>query len=191
MTNFIYPILAYLIGSIPFGIILTSLFGKGDLRKIGSGNIGATNVVRTQGKTLGTMVFVFDFLKGFLVCKYFRCDNELASLALLITPVIGHMFPLWLKLKGGKGVATYFGVLAAINPYVFVATLFTWVSIFIVTKISAVGSLVSCSTSLLYFYYVQSVWRLDFLNTFWVLMVIVLLIFVKHLKNIREILELE
>ena len=77
MQNFIYPILAYILGSIPFGLILTSLFGKGDLRELGSGNIGATNVVRTQGKTLGAMTFAFDFLKGFLALKIFPLNVPL------------------------------------------------------------------------------------------------------------------
>lgn len=191
MTSYIYPILAYLIGSIPFGVILTGLFGKGDIRKLGSGNIGATNVVRTQGKLLGFSVFIFDFLKGFLACRLLRTGTEFGDLAVFAAPVIGHMFPVWLKLKGGKGVATYFGVFAAINPYACFATVFTWAAIFIVVRISAVAGLVSCSTSLLYYYYIQSAWCLDYFNTFWVLLGLVLMIWVKHHKNISQLLEFE
>jgi len=188
MQNFIYPILAYILGSIPFGLILTSLFGKGDLRELGSGNIGTTNVVRTQGKTLGAMTFAFDFLKGFFALKIFHCNNEFASLALIAAPVIGHLFPVWLKFKGGKGVATYFGVLAGIHPYVFVATLLTWLAIFLIVRISAVAGLVSCAMSLAYFYYIESAFMLGSFEKFWVLLGLVMLIFIKHHKNISDLL---
>lgn len=192
MLNFIYPILAYLIGSIPFGVILTKYFGKGDIRKLGSGNIGATNVVRTQGKPLGAAVFILDFLKGFLVCKFLHCDNEIANLTIIATPVIGHMFPIWSKLQGGgKGVATYFGVLAALNLYTFGATVLTWGIIFLVVRISAVAGLVSCSISLLYFYYIQGAFNLDCDNTIWVLLGLVILIFIRHHKNIQQLLDFE
>lgn len=190
MIDFICPILAYLIGSIPFGLIITKAFGKGDLRKLGSGNIGATNVVRTQGVALGAIVFVLDFLKGFLACKFLHCDNEWSGLAVVAAPVLGHMFPVWLKFKGGKGIATYLGVLAAINDYMFAATAITWVAIFLVTKISSVAGLVSCSTSLLYFYYIRDALGLQITDAFWILFGLVLLIFVKHHKNITELLDL-
>lgn len=190
MTDFIYPILAYLAGSIPFGLILTNSFGKGDIRKLGSGNIGATNVMRTQGKTLGILVFLLDFFKGFLACKIFHCESELAGLLVVAAPVIGHTFPIWLKFKGGKGIATYFGVLAAIDTYMFVATIVTWVAIFLVTKISSVAGLVSCSTSLLYFYYIRDALGLQINDAFWVLFGLVMIIFVKHHKNIAELLDL-
>lgn len=190
MTDFIYPILAYLAGSIPFGVILTKFFGKGDIRKLGSGNIGATNVVRTQGMSLGVMVFLLDFLKGFLACKFLHCNSEWAGLAVVAAPVLGHTCSVWLKFRGGKGIATYFGVLAAIDGYMFAATAITWVAIFLVIKISAVAGLVSCSTSLLYFYYIRDALGLQINDAFWVLFGLVIVIFVKHHKNIAELLDL-
>lgn len=188
MLNFIFPVLAYLIGSIPFGVILTKFFGKGDIRKLGSGNIGATNVVRTQGKCLGAAVFILDFLKGFLVCKFFHCGNEFANLALLAAPVIGHMFPAWSKFRGGgKGVATYFGVLAALNLYVFGAVIITWLVMFAISRVSAVAGLLSCALSGFYFYYVRKAFCFDDGGVSAVLSILTALIYFRHKKNIRQL----
>ena len=114
-TYFLYPLISYLSGSIPFGLILSNLFGNGKLRELGSKNIGATNVLRTQGKLLGALTLLFDFSKAFLPCYFLKTDNEFVNMLILAAPAIGHMFSIWLKFQGGNGVATYFGLLCAID----------------------------------------------------------------------------
>lgn len=182
-------VLAYLVGGIPFGLILTHFFGKGDLRKMGSGNIGATNVVRTQGIALGASTFALDFLKGFICCKFLWTSDPAINGALVMAPVIGHMFPVYTKFHGGKGIATYFGVIAALDIGTFYATILTWIAIFMVTKISAVAGLVSSSCSLVFFYYIRNAWCLAYVNDLLVLVWLVLLIFIRHHTNIRQLLK--
>ena len=119
--NFIIlTLILYFIGSIPFGYILTKLFSLEDIRDIGSGNIGATNVLRTGNKTLAFTVLSLDILKGFLpliiLKKYFLVTNSEIIIYLIASlTILGHLFPIWLKFKGGKGVATYIGYLFAVN----------------------------------------------------------------------------
>jgi glycerol-3-phosphate acyltransferase PlsY len=130
-TQFALAILAgYLLGSIPFGLILTRLAGKGDIRKVGSGNIGATNVLRASGKGLAAATLVLDALKGaaaVLLARYLWRDTEVFAAA---GALVGHIYPAWLKFRGGKGVATYFGLLipliwpaAAVYAVIWLATL--------------------------------------------------------------------
>ena len=111
----IVAVYSYLLGSIPFGLILTKVFLKKDIRKVGSGNIGTTNVLRTGKKSLAIATLTFDLLKGY-ISVYFTLlyFDSLASYAALIC-FIGHIFPIWLKFKGGKGVATYLGVILALS----------------------------------------------------------------------------
>ena len=115
MDIIIVVLFSYLSGSIPFGLILTKTFGNIDIRKIGSGNIGATNVLRTGNKFLALFTLLLDMLKGYMpviiASKYFP---ELIQLSCLIT-FLGHIFPIWIKFKGGKGVATYLGILFALS----------------------------------------------------------------------------
>ena len=118
-------IICYLSGSIPYGLLLSKLFGYGDIRKFGSGNIGATNVLRTVNKKVAVLVLIFDFLKCYLpifIISYFFDKNFSALCGL--TSVIGHIFPVWLKFKGGKGVACMFGFILGINPLFFLVLLF-------------------------------------------------------------------
>ena len=116
----ILAVICYFIGSIPFAYILTKLFGFGDVRSIGSGNVGATNVLRTGKKKLAFLVLFFDILKGFLpliFLKNYLLTNSSEIIISLIASltILGHLFPIWLKFKGGKGVATYIGYIFAIN----------------------------------------------------------------------------
>ena len=115
MEIIILSLCSYLIGSIPFGLIFTKFFLKQDVRKIGSGNIGATNVLRTGNKVLALLTLIFDIGKGYLVVKIsFIYFPDLAYLIGLIC-FIGHIFPVWLKFKGGKGVAVYVGIILALS----------------------------------------------------------------------------
>ena len=124
-------IISYLMGSIPFGLILTKIFLKKDIRDIGSGNIGATNVLRTGNKIIGYLTLSLDILKAVIPVLYIKFNYPELVYVSSLSVFIGHVFPLWLKFKGGKGVATYVGILFSINyifGFVFVAS---WLKIFL------------------------------------------------------------
>ena len=146
MEYFIILFLSYLSGSIPFGLILTKLFSKKDIRKIGSGNIGATNVLRTGNKYLAAATLVFDVLKGYvpvtLVMQYFPDLIELSCIAAFL----GHLFPFWLKFKGGKGVATYLGIITALSIQLCFLFIFTWIIVSLIFKYSSVSSMFASLT---------------------------------------------
>ena len=132
---------AYLVGSIPFGLILTRLAGLGDVRQIGSGNIGATNVLRTGRKGLAAATLLLDTGKGALAVAVVRgFGDEFAAIAALAA-VLGHLFPVWLRFKGGKGVATSAGVLLAYNPPVALATIATWLVVALLFRYSSLAAL--------------------------------------------------
>ena len=137
-------VVGYLLGSIPFGLVLTKLGGAGDIRQIGSGNIGATNVLRTGRKGLAAATLLFDLLKGFLPAflGYQWYGPDIAVVAGL-GAVLGHCFPVWLRFRGGKGVATAAGVLLALNPWLGLATLATWVIIVAFFRYSSLAALVA------------------------------------------------
>ncbi|HEV2162397.1 MAG TPA: glycerol-3-phosphate 1-O-acyltransferase PlsY [Stellaceae bacterium] len=133
--------LAYLVGSIPFGLILTRLAGLGDVRQIGSGNIGATNVLRTGRKGLAAATLLLDAGKGALAVAVARgFGGEFAAIAALAA-VLGHLFPVWLRFKGGKGVATSAGVLLAYNPPAALATIATWLVTALLFRYSSLAAL--------------------------------------------------
>ena len=134
---------SYIVGSIPFGLILTKLFLKKDVREIGSGNIGATNVLRTGNKALAFLTLVFDIGKGYLVVKYTSVYfTDLVYLMGLIC-FIAHIFPVWLKFKGGKGVAVYVGIILALSLKLGLVFCVTWILIAFVSKYSSLSSMVS------------------------------------------------
>ena len=139
-------ILSYLCGSIPFGLILTKIFNRKDIRKIGSGNIGATNVLRTGNKLLALTTLLFDILKGFLpVLIYKQYFPEFIYLCSLFA-FFGHIFPIWLKFKGGKGVATFLGILLGFSYSLAVLFIFTWIVVFLIFKFSSVSSIFATMT---------------------------------------------
>ncbi|MBR1733864.1 MAG: glycerol-3-phosphate 1-O-acyltransferase PlsY [Alphaproteobacteria bacterium] len=185
---FSYPLIAYLLGSIPFGLILSNLFGNGRLRESGSRNIGATNVLRTQGRFLGFCTFLLDFSKSFIPSYFLaNTDNELINLMTISAPVLGHMFPIWLKFKGGKGVATYFGLLAALDIYLFLGTGFVWIVVFAIFRMSSVACLSSIVFSCGLFCYIMNFRHLEFFNRLCVLIFLAIIIFIKHHENIRRL----
>ena len=146
MDIIIVVLFSYLSGSIPFGLILTKTFGNIDIRKIGSGNIGATNVLRTGNKFLALFTLLLDMLKGYMpviiASKYFP---ELIQLSCLIT-FLGHIFPIWIKFRGGKGVATYLGILFALSLQLSLLFIFTWVVVSLIFKYSSLSSMFSSLT---------------------------------------------
>ena len=137
---------SYLSGSIPFGLILTKFFGGQDVRKIGSGNIGATNVLRTGNKYLAATTLILDILKGYVpVVITQQFFSEYLHLSALMA-FLGHIFPIWLKFKGGKGVATYLGILFALSYGLSVLFIFTWVVVSLIFKYSSVSSMFASLT---------------------------------------------
>lgn len=136
--------IAYLLGSIPFGLLLTRIFGMGDIRAIGSGNIGATNVLRTGRKGLAIATLLLDLLKGVIAVKLTQhiYGADVAMLAGLFV-VLGHVFPVWLRFNGGKGVATTFGAFFALN-WMFALTICgIWIVVFFITRFSSLSAIMS------------------------------------------------
>jgi glycerol-3-phosphate acyltransferase PlsY len=137
-------LIAYLLGSIPFGVLVTRLFGLGDVRKIGSGNIGATNVLRTGSKAAALATVLLDAAKGLvavLIARHFAGEDA-AQIAALFS-FLGHLFPVWLGFRGGKGVATFLGVLIGLAPLVAAVAMAAWLFTFFVYRISSLAALVS------------------------------------------------
>ena len=146
MDILIVILLSYLSGSIPFGLILTKIFGGQDIRNIGSGNIGATNVLRTGNKFLAALTLLLDILKGYIPViiaqQYFPGLIQLSCLLAFL----GHVFPVWLKFKGGKGVATYLGILLALSIQLGLLFMFTWLAVSLIFKYSSVSSMFASLT---------------------------------------------
>ena len=143
--SFIFSlIIAYLLGSIPFGIVITKLFNKGDLRKVGSGNIGATNVMRVGGLRLAGLVWILDMMKAVVAVLIGRyVGGAVFGVWCGFMAIIGHCFPIWLKFHGGKGVSCLFGVLLAVNPLLFIICGIEWLLVALGTGYSSVGALVA------------------------------------------------
>ena len=177
----------YLIGSIPFALIIPKFFGLDDIRNIGSGNVGATNVLRTGNKLIAGIVLFLDILKGYLpilILVIFEIENKLFQIIFLgHFTIIGHIFPLWLKFKGGKGVATYIGFLFGINILFGLIFIISWIIISFIKKyssLSSIGSLIILPIYIFFYNY----------NLLIVLFFIYLsiLIIIKHSTNIRRLL---
>ena len=136
-------IISYLMGSIPFGLILTKIFLKKDIRDIGSGNIGATNVLRTGNKIIGYLTLSLDVLKAVIPVLYIKFNYPELVYVSSLSVFIGHVFPLWLKFKGGKGVATYVGILFSINYILGFVFIVSWLIIFFILRYSSLGSILA------------------------------------------------
>ena len=141
MDYLIIIVTSYLLGSIPFGLILTKLFLKKDIRKIGSGNIGATNVLRSGNKLIGYSTLLMDILKAILPVVYVKFNYPDFIYLSSLSVFLGHVFPIWLKFNGGKGVATYVGILFSINLVYGLVFGITWIIIFLFSKYSSLSSL--------------------------------------------------
>ena len=178
---FLVILVSYLFGSIPFGLLLTKIFLKKDIREIGSGNIGATNVLRAGNKILGYSTLALDILKAVLPILYikFFMNDYLYISALSI--FIGHVFPIWLKFKGGKGVASYLGILCCLD--IFTALIFgvVWISIFILFKFSSLSSLLASLTIPIFHFFYNS--NSDYYFYF----MMFILIFFTHRENIKRL----
>jgi len=185
VTNFLFITFFYLIGSIPFALILTKLLGHGDIRDIGSGNVGATNVLRTGNKYLAFAVLCLDIAKGllpFLILKLFYDTNTLHSIFLCHFAILGHIFPVWLKFKGGKGVATYIGFLIGFNILLGLYFLVTWIIIALVSRYSSLSSLAASLIAPLYFFFINPNIIVGIF-----LLYIFFIISLKHRENIKRL----
>ena len=146
---------SYLIGSLPFGLILTRIFLHKDIRKVGSGNIGTTNVLRTGNKFLAVATLILDLLKGYLsVFITLSFNDSLVSYSALIC-FIGHIFPIWLKFKGGKGVATYLGVILALSFKFFLIFGISWLTLSLLLRFASLSSMVSSLIIFLYAFFFE------------------------------------
>lgn len=178
---------AYLISSIPFGLIIVKFYGLGNLSNQGSGNIGATNVARVAGKKLAILTFILDFIKGFLpvvIYKIMFPENPLGFSLTALIAVLGHMFMVWLNFKGGKGVATGIGVVFAINPLAGFLGVLSWVICFKFTKISSASAL--CCFGLIPFYIILTGTKDIELIIFSA--ILTFLVYMKHYQNIIRLL---
>ena len=172
--------LSYILGSIPSGIIFAKIFRLKDLRTIGSGNTGTTNVLRTGNYTAAALTLVLDFGKACLAIYLSQIVNEKLILISSLAILIGHIFPLWLRFKGGKGFACYLGIMLMINFYLFIFISLIWLITFITKRVSSLSALLSCLSSILIsIIYFNSNILLVFLLT--------ILIFVTHLENIKRL----
>ncbi len=151
MCILLAALFGYLFGSIPFGLVITYCAGLGDIRKIGSGNIGTTNVLRTGHKGLALLTLILDVFKAAMVAYIFlyTCGPELGFFAGFMA-VIGHNYPVWLKFKGGKGVASTLGLMLAMTPVVGVATCLTWLLVALVWHYSSLAALVALTAAPLF-----------------------------------------
>ena len=141
--SFIFAIIiSYLLGSIPFGLIITKLFNKGDIRKVGSGNIGATNVMRVGGLRMAGLVWILDMMKAIVAVLLGRyIVGDVFAVWCGFFAIVGHCFPIWLRFHGGKGVSALFGVLIAVNPILFIVCGIEWLIVALGTGFSSAGAL--------------------------------------------------
>ena len=177
-------VVGYLIGSIPFGLVLTRLAGLGDIRKIGSGNIGATNVLRTGNKTLAALTVILDGGKGALVVIVASLLSPgLAPLVAGVAAVLGHNFPIWLRFKGGKGVATTLGTLLALAWPVGLFGCATWLLVALISRYSSLSALVALALAPII------AWIIDRPDVAGAAAVLAVLSFVRHHENIARLLK--
>jgi glycerol-3-phosphate acyltransferase PlsY len=192
MTLFAIPVAAYLLGSIPFGLILTKLFGGGDVRNVGSGNIGATNVARAAGLLAGVFTLVLDVAKGaaaVLLAERFSNDNATWVMVAALAVLLGHCFPVWLKFKGGKGVATAAGVFAALCPLACLAAVILFVLVVIFWRYVSLGSISAAAAIPLLIYFLWAPHHAPpLVITIGTLAVAVLVIY-KHDGNLQRLVE--
>lgn len=172
----------YLLGSIPFGLILTRLAGKGDIREIGSGNIGATNVLRTGSKPLALATLLLDGGKGALAFLLFKHVGAGPALVAGACAFLGHLFPVWLGFKGGKGVATFLGLMLAVSWPVGVLACLTWLAVAATFRYSSLAALAAAALAPAFSYVFHDLWHIELA---WFCAI---LIFIRHRENIQRLL---
>ena len=174
-------IVSYLMGSIPFGFILTKTFLKKDIREIGSGNIGATNALRTGNKLIGYTTLILDIIKAVIPVMYVKLNHPELIYTASLCAFLGHVFPVWLKFKGGKGVATYVGILFTINIFLGFIFCGSWLIIFLLSRYSSLSSLIGALTIPVYIFFYEQISATFFFGIMFVL------IFYTHRENIKRL----
>ena len=181
MDYLIIGILSYLLGSIPFGYLLTKFFLKKDIRDVGSGNIGATNALRSGNKLIGYLTLVFDIGKAVIPVLFVKINYpELIFLSSLCA-FLGHVFPLWLKFKGGKGVATYLGILFVINISYGIIFITIWLFIYFLSKYSSLSSILATLSIPIFLVISKNFSEISFF------VIMFVLIFFTHRENIKRL----
>ena len=181
MEYLIIGIISYLMGSIPFGFLLTKIFLRKDIREIGSGNIGATNALRTGNKLIGYLTLLLDILKAVLPVIYVKLNQPELIYIVSLCAFLGHVFPVWLKFKGGKGVATYIGILFSINIFLGFIFCASWLIIFLSSRYSSLSSLIGSLTIPVYIFFYDQVSNIIFFG------IMFILIFYTHRENIKRL----
>ena len=181
MNILIIGSICYLLGSIPFGFILTKIFLKKDIRDIGSGNIGATNALRTGNKFIGYTTLFFDIIKAVIPVIYIKINFPDFIYIASLCAFLGHVFPIWLKFKGGKGVATYLGILFAVNIPFGLVFIISWLITFGLSKFSSLSSLVASISIPIYLLILAQFDQVIFFTIMFVL------IFFTHRENIKRL----
>jgi glycerol-3-phosphate acyltransferase PlsY len=176
-------VLGYLLGSIPFGLLLTRMAGLGDIRNIGSGNIGATNVLRTGNKGLALATLLLDGGKGALAVLLARAVQDDLAVIAGAAAFLGHLFPVWLKFKGGKGVATALGTLLALNWEVGVLACLTWLVVALVFRFSSLSALLAIALAPVYAFFLGTMPQV------WFGIGVAVLVWLRHHENIRRLLK--
>ena len=173
--------LSYLMGSIPFGYLLTKIFLKKDIRNIGSGNIGATNALRTGNKMIGYSTLSLDILKAVIPLIFIKFNLPDIIYISSLCIFLGHVFPIWLKFKGGKGVATFVGILFCLNYILGFVFIISWFSIFLIFKFSSLSSIVaSFVIPIFHFFYFDN-------NNYYFFIILFILIFYTHRENVKRL----
>tara|TARA_B110000008_G_scaffold192455_1_gene191160 strand:+ start:519 stop:1094 length:576 start_codon:yes stop_codon:yes gene_type:complete len=180
MEYLIIALSAYLIGSIPFGFLLTKLFLNKDIRDIGSGNIGATNVLRTGNKLIGFTTLLLDISKAVLPVIFIKFNYQDYIYIASLSVFLGHVFPVWLKFKGGKGVATYVGILLSINLIYGLVFIISWIIIFLLSRYSSLSSIIASLSVPVYLLVFE-----NFNSIFFGILFI--LIFYTHRENVKRL----
>ncbi len=180
MEIFLIILVSYLLGSIPFGFLLTKIFLKKDIRKIGSGNIGATNALRTGNKAIGYSTLLLDILKAIIPILFIKIQYPEFVFISSLAVFLGHVFPIWLKFNGGKGVATYLGMLFCINYILGFIFIVTWLIVFLVSKYSSLSSLLASLIIPIYYFYIND-------ESYYFFIIMFILIFYTHRENIKRL----
>ena len=184
MDYIVTALISYLFGSIPFGYLFTKILLKKDIRHVGSGNIGATNVLRTGNKSLGYLTLILDIAKAVVPVIYIKFNYPDLVYISALCAFLGHLFPIWLKFKGGKGVATFVGILISINIYYALVFGIVWTLTFIISRYSSLSSLFASISIPIYLLIINQSNIIFFIIMF-------VLIFYTHKENIKRLINKE
>ena len=181
MDYILVIVVAYFLGSIPFGFVLTKIFLKKDIRDIGSGNIGATNALRAGNKVIGFSTLILDVAKAVIPIIFIKYNFPEYIYIAALSVFLGHVFPIWLKFKGGKGVATYLGILFSMNIFFGIVFITSWLIVFFISKFSSLSSLIATLSIPIFIFFFNNQDNIIFF------LIMFVLIFYTHRENIKRL----